>query len=150
MDVAFSTGTMQRGYPRSELCSSNFVNFQEPGTPFTFGGVPGSQDRADFVSEYASGLSNPAQDYRSWEDAAESVTAYIVTPEYFRTRMQGSASLAQKYAYIRERMFGGAEFENPAHAGISSFAFPPTMPSFQLVNPLPTFVITNIRVIASA
>jgi hypothetical protein len=47
-------------------------------------------------------------------------------------------------------MFGGAEFEHPALAGISSFAFPPTMTSFHFVNPLPTFVITNIRVIASA
>jgi hypothetical protein len=83
-------------------------------TPFRHDGAAGEQDIADFVSEYASGLSNAAQDYRSYEDHAESVTAYLLLPEYFRDRMQHSARLQEKYAYIRDHHFDGVEFSNPA------------------------------------
>ncbi len=137
---------MHAQYDRRTVCSPNFVNFQVAGSPFMFTGGNGNQTPGDFVSEYAAGLSNQNKDYRSWEDVAESVTAYIVLPEYFRLRAASSATLQAKYDYIRNNMFGGVEFENPHLTIPANYVFPTTTSNWNGVNDVQRFRITDIRV----
>lgn len=102
-----------RVLPRITACSPNFMDFTQGDHPFTVSVPAGEQDQRDFVTPYAAGLSNSTKDYRIWEDVAESVTYYMLFPEFFRTRMVQSPILAGKYDYIRTNIFGGVEFENP-------------------------------------
>jgi hypothetical protein len=103
---------LNKQFDRTTHCSPTMGDFYPQGTPFEFSGAWGTQNPADFVSGYAAGLTNEAQDYRAWEDVAESVTSYILFPDYFRARAQASTRLAAKYALLRDRVFGGAEFTN--------------------------------------
>ncbi len=147
LDATFASwAPMHAQYDRRTLCSPTLIDFQQSGTPFVFTGANGSQRLADFVSEYAAGLSNPGQDYRPIEDAAETVTAYILLPEYFRLRAAGSTSLRAKYDYIKARMFGGVEFQNPNLVVASNYVTPSTVQQWSLVNEVRTFRITDIRV----
>jgi hypothetical protein len=101
-----------RQFDRRTVCSANLFDFLRPGTPFSFSGTPGTQNLAEFVSTYASGLPQPNQAYFSWEDGAETVTAYIMFPGFFRARAAQNARLQAKYDYVRTNLFGGVEFRN--------------------------------------
>ena len=108
---------------RKTYCSVNFMDFQLANTPFQYSGANGAQSTKDFVSGYVAGLINAGQDYRSFEDAAESVTAYMLLPEYFRSLIGASTVLKAKYDYIKNNFFAGKEFENPDLAAKTSFAW---------------------------
>ena len=56
----------------------------------------------DFISGYA--MHSP------FEDFAESTAAYILHGGAFRLAAFGNASLAKKYAFLRDQVFGGVEF----------------------------------------
>lgn len=59
---------------------------------------------ADFVSGYA--MSDP------FEDFAETYNFYILHGEQFRKLIENNEKLASKYAYMRDTVFGGREYEN--------------------------------------
>jgi len=147
LDTAFDyeESPMHRQYDRKTYCGPNLMNFGQAGDPFEYGGVPGAQSIADYVSYYASGLNNNDLAYRNTEDAAESVTAYILVPEQFRKRMANSAVLSRKYAYIRDRLFNGTEFRNPGLSATADYVVPATIGEFYTANHLPMFVITDIQ-----
>jgi hypothetical protein len=108
---------MNRQFDRLAACSANLFDFAKSGHPFTYDGGNGMQNPAEYVSGYAAGLSNEGtQDYRGWEDAAETVTAYILFPEYFRRMAGANAKLQARYDYVKTQLFGGVEFENRALA----------------------------------
>jgi hypothetical protein len=138
---------MERGFPRTQHCSPNLVNFLKPGHPFVYTGINGQQNPALFVSGYAAGLTNEFKDYRPWEDIAETVTAYMVFPEYFRVRAQANAGLRAKYEYVKNNMFGGTEFQNTNLAPIAS-ALPFVGTSHEICNDsrLQTFRADDIKV----
>lgn len=56
----------------------------------------------DFVSGYA--MSDP------FEDEAETFAMYVLHGERFRTIAGSNTAMASKYAYMRDRVFGGREF----------------------------------------
>jgi hypothetical protein len=115
IDQRYQNSTNQhKQYDRADSCSTHYMNFNLPGTPFVYSGENGGQNPDDYVSGYASGLTNASQDYRQWEEAAETVTTYVLFPEYFRSRAANSVALQAKYDYVRDNLFGGNEFENPA------------------------------------
>jgi hypothetical protein len=103
-------------FDRLQACSINLFDFAKPGNPFDHDGGSGMQNPAEYVSGYAAGLSNPGQDYRRWEDAAETVTAYILFPEYFRRLAAANAKLQARYDYVKAQIFGNVEFDNLAVA----------------------------------
>ncbi len=147
LDATFADwAPMHAQYERRTLCSPTLIDFQQAGTPFAVTGANGTQHLADFVSEYAAGLSNPGQDYRPIEDAAETVTAYMLLPEYFRLRAEASTSLRARYDYVRTRVFGGVEFQNPNLVLTSNYVTPSTIQQWSIVNDVRTFRITDIRV----
>jgi hypothetical protein len=63
----------------------------------------GESRRVDFVSGYA--MSNP------FEDFAEHYLFYRLHGEKFRAAMESSRVLQSKYAFFREKVFGGEEFQ---------------------------------------
>lgn len=144
-------------FPRKIFCSSNYMDFHKSGSPFYYT-QPGdflyknkpnsAKDINDAVSLYAAGIENSREDYRDWEDAAESVTAYILTPEYFRERMKNSALLRAKYDYIRDNIFGGIEFENLNLKSISDFEFPDVIGDG--ISNLQRFSLSDIRPITTS
>jgi len=112
-----ANSVMNPQFDRLAACSTNLFDFEKPGHPFTYGGAYGMQNPAEYVSAYASGLANEGlQDYRPWEDTAETVTAYIMFPEYFRRVAGANSRLQARYDYVKTQLFGGVEFENRAVA----------------------------------
>lgn len=47
-------------------------------------------------------------------DATETVTAYVVFPEYYRSKAAPTVKLKARYDYIKTEIFGGVEFRNKA------------------------------------
>ncbi len=88
-------------YPVS-FCTGKSFNLTKSDSPFN---NVSSNNQSDFVSRYA--MTNPI------EDAAESVTSYIVYPEYFRMKAERRPVLKIKYDYIKNNLFNGYEFSNP-------------------------------------
>ena len=113
-DLAFDGSSTNIQYDRHTYCGSELMDFSKTSSPFMQNVQPGTQNRAEYVSDYAAGLNNPSQDYRYWEDAAETVTAYVVFPEYFRNNAAQNAKLKARYDYIKTEIFGGVEFRNLA------------------------------------
>gem|GEM_PF-5893975 len=109
-----SEGYMNQQIDRRQACGPQLMDFDESGSPFKYEGAAGTQPLADFISGYAAGLLNSDRTYRPWEDAAETVTAYLLFPEYFRELASKSAALRARYDYVRTRLFGGVEFRNLA------------------------------------
>lgn len=105
---------MDKQFNRAQACGTEYMHFDKPGSPFMQSVTAGSQNLAEYVSGYAAGVINAGNDYRVWEDVAESVTAYIVFPEYFRTRASANLKLQARYDYIKTEIFGGVEFRNLA------------------------------------
>lgn len=101
-------------FNRLEHCSPHTLDFQAAGTPFRFDGAPGTQKLEDYISGYAAGLNSGDKTYIAIEDAAESVTAYLLFPEYFRELAAKSPALQARYDYLKTRLFGGTEFRNLA------------------------------------
>jgi len=120
LDLTFKDSYMNLGYDRSAACGPEYMAFMKPGSPFTETPAPGTQHPADYISGYAAGLSSNVpsdQDYyKPWEDAAETVTAYVLFPEYFRTKAAASARLRARYDYVKNEIFGGVEFRNTSVA----------------------------------
>ena len=146
LDRAERNFYMDAVYDRTVVCSSHSMDFYATGTPFVFSGAAGTQDIADFVSGYAAGLVNQNQDYRRAEEAAETLTAYILAPEYFRARLQASATLELKYEWIRDRIMGGVEFENPHMILQGPMVDPDLVILLADLYELERFVIHDIRV----
>jgi hypothetical protein len=142
----FDSGMTQRIYDRHDVCTGEFMNFDYLGSgPFQYNGVCGEQDQADYVSEYAAGLYVSGQCYRPTEDAAESVEAYIMVPEYFRYRAQNSTILQAKYDYIKNNLFNGVEFSNLQLVGETNYIVPGVLSSFHYKNThLEKFVLHDI------
>jgi hypothetical protein len=135
---------------RKSYCSTNLMDFQLSGTPFVFTGMPGTQNPKDYVSGYAAGLTNAGQDYRDFEDVAESVTAYVLLPEYFRYHAGFSAALKARYDYIKNNIFKGKEFSNLNLISMTSFPWlPATTGNVDLLGP-ERFVPGDIVVKGSA
>ncbi|WDE10481.1 PKD domain-containing protein [Thalassomonas haliotis] len=136
-------------YDRQEVCSNKLMDYRNsPMNPFIVGSEDfGNQDMNDFVSQYASGLGNTNgsadNDYRDGEDFAETLSAYILLPEYFRDRMQHSTFLQNKYNWVRDVIFGGVEFTNPYLVDIE-YNVPYQTSEFYTVNKLSRFNITDI------
>lgn len=61
-----------------------------------------SNDAADYVSGYA--MSDP------FEDFSETFAMYVLHGERFRTLTKTNGTLARKYVYVRDTIFGGLEF----------------------------------------
>jgi hypothetical protein len=136
-----------REYDRRIYCSPSLMDFLTSHSPFEFNGPDGSQAPADFVSSYAGGLSSGT--YLHYEDVAESVSAYMLIPEYFRKRAQSSVSLQNKYDYIRDHIFGGTEFYNPHLSEVVDYPFPNQVKSFFYFDGPERFVITDITASSS-
>ena len=66
------------------------------------------QTQADFVSGYA--MANP------FEDFAESFAFYVLQGDAFRQVITEDAVLADKYAYLRDTIFHGLEFDGGSSA----------------------------------
>jgi hypothetical protein len=137
-------------FDRKAVCSPNLMDFQLAGSPFQYNGANGAQNKKDFVSGYAAGLNNAGQDYRQWEDAAESITAYMLLPEYFRSLAAASTVAKAKYDYIKSNLFGGKEFENPDFAGRTSFPWLVNTTGDLSAYNLDRFDIQDIRVLGAA
>jgi hypothetical protein len=126
--------TMHRFYPR-RACGK-FMDNRKRGSPFN----KGTGIDSDYVTGYSSGSFNPDHDYRQWETFAESLTAFLLTPEYFRALAARSPKLQQQYDYLRTRVIG-AEFDNPALKGRADFKWIPTdTGEFDKYNPVDCFV----------
>jgi len=91
----------RHNFPRN-YCTGQSQIFNKLESPFI---NISSYSSSDFVSGYA--MTNPH------EDAAESVTAYIMYPDYFRIRAATRPILKMKYDYLKNSVFGGYEFKNP-------------------------------------
>ncbi|GAA6204599.1 MULTISPECIES: hypothetical protein [Thalassotalea] len=135
-------------YDRKEVCSDKLIDYMNSSiNPFVFASEDyGNQDVKDFVSRYASGLGNANNSYRSWEDVAESITSYILLPEYFRDRMQHSELLQNKYNWVRDVVFNGIEFTNP-YLNSTDYKVSGTTSEFYTENELSRFSITDIKVL---
>lgn len=137
---------MNEAYDRKVYCSPYLMNFDyysadSPFNPEVNKGLP----HENFVSEYAD-----SEDYSPYEDAAESATAYILLPEYFRERMKNSSALEKKYNYIKNNIFSGVEFENPHLKEKNNFAFPRDTGYFYRMNNISEFRISDIKAYPSA
>lgn len=127
-------------FDRLVYCSPNMfnLNYNIPGIPFVYNGRPGEQNPNDYVSQYAAGLVGQEQkNYLSWEDVAESVTTYILLPEYFRDKAQRSVALKQKYDFIKTQIFKGTEFHNGNFIHLPSYVFPSGIEGFYRDNITP-------------
>jgi hypothetical protein len=113
-DLALSNSFTNMQYDRLAHCGSELMDFGKTNSPFMQSVPAGTQNRAEYITDYASGLSNQTQDYRFWEDAAETVTAYVVFPEYFRSKAALNVKLKARYDYVKTEIFGGIEFRNLA------------------------------------
>ena len=113
-DLMFNDFYTNIQYDRLAYCSSELMNFGKTDSPFIQNVQAGSQNRAEYITDYASGLNNQTQDYRRWEDAAETVAAYVIFPEYFRSKASLNAKLKTRYDYVKTEIFGGVEFRNLA------------------------------------
>jgi len=132
-------------FDRIAACGTNLFDFAKPGHPFVYDGANGMQNPAEYVSGYASGLANEgSQDYRSSEDAAETVTAYILFPEYFRRIAPTNSRLQARYDYVKRELFGGVEFENRAIASESKNLMPPSATIAALCNDVHEFRMDDI------
>jgi hypothetical protein len=132
-------------YNRQVNCAGTFMDFSLENSPFTDDGIPGNQDLKDYVSEYGSGMLCWMKYYSQHENASESVTAYMLLPEYFREIMKNSERLRAEYEYIKTRFFSGVEFSNPTLKNFKNFKKPTQISEFYLINDkIPTFVISDI------
>lgn len=113
-DLALNNSHTNMQYDRLAYCSSELMDFGKTNSPFMQNVQAGTQTRAEYITDYAAGLSNQTQDYRYWEDAAETVTAYVVFPEYFRSKAALNVKLKARYDYVKTEIFGGVEFRNLA------------------------------------
>jgi hypothetical protein len=131
-------------FTRADACSDSHVDFYGEHTPFSFTGAPGTQISGDFVSVRAAGFADESLVYRSPIDVVETVTAYMLFPEYLRARAGRSTILQNKYDFVRDTMFGGVEFENPALAGLD-FEFASAASAFCWEHELTEFRIEDVR-----
>ncbi len=113
-DLTFNGSFINMQYDRLAYCGSELMSFAKTNSPFMQNVQAGTQNRAEYISDYAAGLINQDQGYRYWEDAAETVTAYVVFPEYFRSKAALNAKLKARYDYVKTEIFGGVEFRNLA------------------------------------
>ncbi|MFC1611921.1 hypothetical protein ACFL6C_13240 [Myxococcota bacterium] len=92
-------------------CVGTYMDFEAAGAPFTFTRYNYySTDLSDSPSFY---VSNYAFVGGRVENHAETVTAYILLPEYFRERMRFSPILREAYEFVRDNYYGGVQFHNP-------------------------------------
>jgi len=138
-------GQTTSAYKRANTCMDTYISYYNTGSPFTKTYANGTQPVADFISNYAAGLTNSTKMYSRLEDTAESMAAYILTPEYFRSRMKLSATLKNKYLYLKNNVFGGIEFRNPQLNSKTVYTFPNTMSVFYSINNISKFVVSNIK-----
>lgn len=81
----------------------------------------------DFVTEYAS--SDP------FEDFAETYNFYLLHGSQFKYAAKFNQRLAQKYAYMRDRVFDGREYtNNDIKLDVSQRAYDSTVLPFSLAN----------------
>ncbi|MBK8321696.1 MAG: DUF4214 domain-containing protein [Betaproteobacteria bacterium] len=82
-----------------------------------------SEDPRDWISKYAF---NPgygscaAGKYVPAEDFAESFAFYVTAGRRFRAAAAGSALLAQRYAWLRNNLFAGVEYDTDLPGDVSS------------------------------
>ncbi|MBK7660159.1 MAG: fibronectin type III domain-containing protein [Betaproteobacteria bacterium] len=82
-----------------------------------------SEDPRDWISKYAF---NPgyggcaAGKYVPAEDFAESFAFYVTAGRRFRAAAAGSALLAQRYAWLRNNLFAGVEYDTDLAGDVSS------------------------------
>ena len=113
-DLSLNNSYTNMQYDRLAHCSSELMDFAKTNSPFLQNVQAGTQNRAEYITDYAAGLNSQTQDYRYWEDAAETVTAYMVFPEYFRSKAALNVKLKARYDYVKTEIFGGVEFRNLA------------------------------------
>jgi len=151
LDSNEGRGNKDDSYDRETYCGPHFMdfNYEDSTSPFNLDrNVENGLGNENFVSQYAgyNGKEQPYAPYFPVEDAAESVTAYILVPEYFRERMKNSEILEEKYNYIKDNIFGGVEFENPNLEEKSNFEFPNHVSDFYEINNINKFQVGEIKV----
>ena len=148
-------GSVQAAYSRDQYCGGQYMDFSQSvgGSPSPFDVAMNIDDAANSLSNYVSSYAydtGPSyqenfRDYRPWEDAAESVTAFLLVPEYFRQRASSSDLLARKYAYIRDELFGGIEFETDYLSNGTTYDAPDKIGEFVTLNEISRFSFEMIR-----